>query len=90
MNNTAQNLLPSCVIIPSTTGSTTNCVQMPMPSVTSVTLILLINWIILMMVAYIIYYFLKNKETSIKYNYWIILIILFVACMFAGWITRLI
>ena len=68
--------IPNCLIIPSSSGSLTNCITMKMPSISTLIVILVISWIIYLMVAYVIYYFLNKANPSMTYNYWIILGIL--------------
>jgi CDP-diglyceride synthetase len=71
---------PTCLIIPSKTGSTTNCLTVPMPSMSKIIMMLIIGWILFMVVAYIIYYFLnRNRPINYKYSYWIILLVLILA-----------
>lgn len=72
--------MPNCLIIPSATGSITNCIKMPLPSTTSIIIMIIVSWIIFMAVAYLIYWF-ANKVNSpgIVLNYWIILLILILA-----------
>ncbi len=82
---------PACVILPSKTGATTNCLNIQMPSISRMILMLIIGWILILVVAYIIYYFLnKNKPEDYKYSYWILLLVLVIACIIVSLINVLI
>ena len=71
--------IPQCFVIPSMTGKINDCIQIPFPSATQIFIILIISWIIFMIVAYGIYYFISKQYPQQKVNYWIILGILIVA-----------
>ncbi|XWV26821.1 hypothetical protein QJ857_gp0230 [Tupanvirus soda lake] len=68
--------IPNCLILPSKTGTTTNCTQLPLPSISTIIWILVISWIFYLAVAYAIYYFVNKYNPNVKLNYWIILVIL--------------
>ncbi|XWV25488.1 hypothetical protein QJ856_gp0271 [Tupanvirus deep ocean] len=68
--------IPNCLILPSKTGTTTNCTQVPLPSVSTIILVLIISWVLYLAVAYAIYYFVNKYNPNVKLNYWIILVIL--------------
>lgn len=74
-----QGTWPNCLIIPSKTGATTNCLNIPMPSPGTILFMLIIAWIIYMAVAYAIYYFLNKQNPNRYYSYWMLLLILVVA-----------
>lgn len=88
-NNLLQSTWPSCMILPSSSGSTTNCIQMPMPSMGSMIGVLIISWIIFMIVAYLIYHFLNWTNPHIRYNYWMILLVLIVAGIVVALLSKL-
>ena len=71
--------MPNCLIFPSASGSLKNCVNMQFPSTGTVVLIMIISWILLLAVAYAIYWFSEKLNPDYKLNYWIILLILVVA-----------
>ncbi len=83
------NTWPTCLILPSNTGSTTNCIQATVPSIATMIWILIISWISFMIVAYFIYYFLDKVKPNTKYNYWAIFIILILAGIIVSLFTRL-
>ena len=68
--------IPKCLIIPSASGSLSNCITVKMPSLTVLVIFLIITWIIYLLIAYGIYYFLNKQNPSQKTNYWMILGIL--------------
>lgn len=70
------NSVPNCLIIPAANGSLSNCIKMQLPSMSTLVLLLIITWIIYLLVAYAIYYFLNKANPNQKFNYWIILAIL--------------
>ena len=88
-NTVAQNTWPTCLVLPAKNGSTTNCIQIKMPSMPTIILILIISWIILMAVAYAMYYFLKKYEPNTKYNYWLILLILVLSGIIVSLLSKL-
>lgn len=71
--------IPNCLILPSASGKLSDCIQMQLPSTGTIILILIISWIILMAVAYIIYWFATKVSPSVQLNYWLILLILILA-----------
>jgi hypothetical protein len=89
VTNLTQGTWPTCLILPSKTGSATNCFQVQMPSIPTVVLILIISWIIFMIVAYIIYYFLNKAKPNMNYSYWIILLLLIVSGIIVSFFTKL-
>lgn len=88
MSSTNVYNAPNCIILPSSTGSTTNCLTIPFPSMSQLLLVLIISWIIYMGVAYIIYYFLNTKKEC-KCNYWMILLILVISGIIVSLINAL-
>jgi len=76
--------IPNCLIIPSASGSLSNCVTMKMPSVATMAVMMIIAWGLFLLVAYIIYYFFKKIDPMQKVNYWIILIILLLTAIIIG------
>ena len=80
---------PSCLIVPSKYGSTTNCITVPVPSMTKLITMLIIGCIIFMVVAYLIYYFLNKSRPGHRYNYWVILLILIIAGIIVSLINNL-
>lgn len=71
--------MPNCLIIPSGNGKLRNCIQMPFPSSGAIIMVIIISWIILMAVAWIIYWFVSKTNQGVKFNYWLILLILIVS-----------
>ena len=88
-NTIAQGTWPACLVLPSNTGSTNNCLQVAMPSMTTIILVLIISWLIFMAVAYAIFYVLRKSNPNMKYSYWIILIILIVAGIIVSLLSKL-
>lgn len=83
--------VPNCLIIPSMSGAVTNCINVKLPPTSTIIGILIISWIVFMVVAYIIYYFLnqsKNKTTR-SYSYWMILLILILAGLVVNFLGNL-
>jgi glucan phosphoethanolaminetransferase (alkaline phosphatase superfamily) len=80
--------LPNYVIIPSSSGSLSNCVAMRMPSIHKIIGLLIISWIIYLLVAYAIFYFLNKTNPSHRVNYWIILGILILSGFIVGLFLR--
>jgi len=89
VSNLTQGTWPTCLILPSTTGSATNCYQIQMPSVSTVMLMLIISWIIFMIVAYFLYYFLDKVNPGMNYNYWVILLLLIVSGVIVSFFSRM-
>jgi hypothetical protein len=88
VSSLTQGTWPTCLILPSKTGSSANCYQIQMPSVPTIILILIISWIIFMIVAYIIYYFLNKVNRNMNYSYWVILLLLIVAGIIVSFFTK--
>ena len=70
------NGFPNCFVIPGASGSLKNCVQV---NTSSIIAVLVISWILYLVVAYLIYWFLTKYQPTFKFNYWIILLILVVS-----------
>lgn len=85
-----KNVWPTCFVIPNKYGGTDNCTQVKLPSMSSIILILIISWILYLLVAYGIYYFLNRTNPSSKYNYWMILLILICAGLIVSLVNYLI
>ncbi|AEQ32856.1 hypothetical protein CE11_00953 [Megavirus courdo11] len=83
------NNIPNCLTIPSITGSTTNCVNVQFPSLSTIVLIIIFYWIIYLIVAYAIYYFLNKMYPGQRVNYWIILLVLLLSGLILSLISRL-
>ena len=71
--------MPNCFVIPSASGKLSNCVQMKLPSTSTIIFVILISWAILLAVVYAIYWFTNKVSPGVKLNYWIILLILILA-----------
>ena len=82
---TNASIIPNCLVIPSASGSLSNCVTVKMPSIPVIILLLIISWVIFLLVAYAIYYFLKKSGTSV--NYWAIFGILLASGLIINLIT---
>lgn len=80
--------VPNCIIIPSSSGSISNCITMQMPSISKLIAMLIISWIIFMIVAYVIYWFLEKTNPLRQYSYWMILLILIVAGLIVSLIFK--
>ncbi len=76
MNSPSGFNMPSCLVIPSASGSISNCVQMQLPSTGVIIGVIIVSWILFMAVAYAIYYFVNAVSPGVRLNYWIILLIL--------------
>lgn len=71
--------IPNCIILPSANGNLSNCIKMDLPSTGTIIFIIIISWVILMAVAYIIYWFTTKVSPQVQLNYWLILLILILA-----------
>lgn len=80
---------PNCLIIPSSSGSITNCITMSMPSVGTIVLLLIISIILYLVIAYAIYYFLNKAHPLQKVNYWLILLVLIASNIIVGLLAKL-
>nr|WBF70401.1 hypothetical protein [Megavirus caiporensis] len=83
------NNIPNCLTIPSITGLTTNCVNVQFPPLSTIILIIIFYWIIYLIVAYAIYYFLNKMYPGQRVNYWIILLVLLLSGLILSLISRL-
>ena len=88
-NTIVKNTWPNCLIIPSKNGTAENCVQLNMPSKTSIIFLLIVSWVVFMLVAYVIYYFLNKSKPTARYNYWIILLILILAGIIVSVLSKM-
>ncbi|BCS82805.1 hypothetical protein QLL95_gp0316 [Cotonvirus japonicus] len=88
MSNTLSNTMPNCVILPSSTGSVSNCLRIPLPSTSMLILSVIIFWIIYLVIAYLIYYFVSKAYPSSKVNYWLILLILIASGVIMAVVSR--
>ena len=82
---TNASIIPNCLVIPSASGSLSNCVTVKMPSIPVIILLLIISWVIFLLVAYAIYYFLKKSGAMV--NYWAIFGILLASGLIINLIT---
>ncbi len=73
------NSVPNCVVFPSASGSLSNCIALKLPSTGTLVAVFILLWIIYLVVAYVIYYFLKKFNPDQKINYWIIFGILIIS-----------
>lgn len=89
MNSTYLKNWPTCVTIPSKMGIISDCAKIPMPNLLTMTLALIISWILFMAIAYIIYYLLNKWNPRLQYNYWIILLILVLAGIIVALLSKL-
>lgn len=80
---------PNCIIIPSVNNKLTNCIQMKLPSVGTLILMLILSWIVVLAVAYGIFWILNKQTPGKKYSYWWILLILIVAMIIASLLSSL-
>lgn len=80
---------PTCVILPSQTGAVKDCVQVEVPSTGKVILVLIITWILFFVAAYAIYYFMKQANPRMNYNYWMILLVLVAAGIIVSLLARI-
>lgn len=83
------NSFPNCLIIPSVSGATTNCLNIKLPSVSTIALLIIVYWIIYLIVAYLLFWFLNKMYPNQKINYWIILLILVVSGFIIALLSRL-
>jgi hypothetical protein len=67
---------PNCLIFPSASGSINNCTKVELPSTGKIILVMIISWILLLAVAYVIYWFTTKVNPDFRFNYWILLLIL--------------
>lgn len=85
---------PSCLILPSNSGSIENCVHMDLPSAPTlifiILLIIVLSWAIYLIVAYLITVFIGKINPGIKYNYWLILLVLILAGLITTFVYTLI
>ena len=87
MNPTFKQIIPNCIIVPSSSGSLSNCITMQTPSIGTMVAVIVISWIFFLAVAYAIYYFSSITNPSFEINYWIILGILIVSGLVTNLIT---
>lgn len=73
------NGIPNCVILPSVNGNLANCVKIDLPSTGTIILIIIIYFLLILSVAYIIYWFTTKVSPGVQLNYWLILLILILA-----------
>ena len=83
------NSIPNCLVLPSLNGSLNDCVVMNLPSASTVIMMLIFSWIIIMVVAYGIYYFLNKNHPMQRVNYWMILLILVLAGIIVSLLSSL-
>jgi hypothetical protein len=74
----------NCLIYPKTSGILKDCVKFEMPSSGKVFLIVVISLVLLLAVAYAIYWFVNSVNPGFKLNYWIILLILILSGLIVG------
>lgn len=80
---------PNSLVIPSSTGSLANCVNIKLPSIVTLTIMVVIYWLIFLAVAFIIYYFVKRYNPNVNINYWIILLILLISGLLMGYFLKI-
>jgi len=81
MNPTQASAIPNYFVLPSSSGAVTDCVGMKLPSTGTIIILLIISWIIYLVIAYIIYWFINKFNPGMKWNYWMVLLILILSSL---------
>lgn len=78
-----RNEIPKCIIIPGIDNELKNCITIDLPPIKTLIFLSIISWIIMICVAYGIYWFLnkQNQNLAPKYSYLMILFILIIAML---------
>ena len=75
---------PECVVIPGINNKMQNCLQVNLPSPATLVLVFILYWIVLVLVAYLLYWGLQKMFPQQGVNYWLILLVLVGAMLISG------
>ena len=83
------NNIPNCLVIPSANGKISDCIRVQLPKTSTLIFALILSWLLIMLIAYLIFYFLNRNRSGQRYSYWIILLVLVAAMLLSSLVGNL-